>query len=134
MNPGNMNTKIDKNERAVAVWYVLLAALEDVETQRRGFCFLVNPKTLTIRQVKSNRWLTGLMFAASALTTDRAALTATTRRFRSFDICSSMLKFELGVWKRRDQTRAFGYGCRWAPAVWLFDGEVDVGQASFTSY
>lgn len=73
MNPGSMNTKIDKKERAVAVWYVLLAALEDVETQKRGFCFLVNPKTLTIRQVKSNRWLTGLMFAASALTTDRAA-------------------------------------------------------------
>lgn len=52
MNIGNMNKKIDKNERVVAVWYVLLAALEDVETQRRGFCFLVNPKTATIRQVK----------------------------------------------------------------------------------
>eukprot|EP00752_Nemacystus_decipiens_P008826 g7877.t1 len=51
MNPGNMNTKIDKKLRAVAVWYVLLAALEDVETQRRGFCFLVNPKTVSIRQM-----------------------------------------------------------------------------------
>ena len=52
MNPGNMNKKLDRKLRALAVWYVMLAALEDVETQRRGFCFVVNPKTLKIGQVR----------------------------------------------------------------------------------
>lgn len=64
MNPGNINTKIDKKLRALAVWYVLLAALEDVETQRRGFCFIVNPKAVKLSQVKSHRWETETMFAA----------------------------------------------------------------------
>lgn len=53
MNPGNMNTKLGRKLRAMAVWYVLLAGLEDVETQRRGFCFVVNPKTVKISQVKT---------------------------------------------------------------------------------
>ena len=57
MNPGKMNTKIDRKLRVMAVCYVLLAALEDIETQRRGFCILVNPKTVTIRQVTPCRWL-----------------------------------------------------------------------------
>lgn len=55
MSPGNMNTKLDRKLRARAVWYILLAALEDLETQRRGFCFLVNPKTLKIRQVNESQ-------------------------------------------------------------------------------
>lgn len=33
------------------MWYILLAALEDVETQRRGFCFVVSLKTARISQV-----------------------------------------------------------------------------------
>lgn len=55
--PGNMNTKVDRKKRVLAVWYVLLAALEDVETQRRGFCFVGFNKTFKYRQVKFNRWL-----------------------------------------------------------------------------
>lgn len=56
-NPTNMNKKLDRKRRVLAMWYVLLAAVEDVETQRRGFCCLVNTKTVKISQVKSNGWL-----------------------------------------------------------------------------
>ena len=79
MSPGKVNTKIDRKLRAVAVWYVLLAALEDVETQRRGFCFLVNPKTVSIRQVRSNRWIERTScLLRSLLARGRATFDATT--------------------------------------------------------
>ncbi|CAN0154830.1 unnamed protein product [Ascophyllum nodosum] len=38
--PGNVDKTIDRKLRVRAAWYVLLAALEDVETQRRGLCFV----------------------------------------------------------------------------------------------
>lgn len=37
---GNGGKTLDRAERVRAVWYMLLAALEDVETQRRGICFI----------------------------------------------------------------------------------------------
>ncbi|CAN0243844.1 unnamed protein product [Ectocarpus fasciculatus] len=36
----NMDKTLERRLRLLSVWYVLLAALEDVETQRRGFCFV----------------------------------------------------------------------------------------------
>lgn len=53
MTPAEMNKKLDRKRRVLAVWYVLLAAVEDVETQRRGFCCLVNTKTVKLSQVRS---------------------------------------------------------------------------------
>ena len=54
MVPGNVNTKLDRKQRVLAMWYVLLAALENVETQRRGFCFVGSNKTFKYRQVEFN--------------------------------------------------------------------------------
>ena len=51
VNTGNSDKSLDRKLRVRAVWYVLLAALEDVETQRRGFCFVVTLKTAKIAQV-----------------------------------------------------------------------------------
>lgn len=51
VNTGKADKTLDRKVRVRAVWYVLLAALEDVETQRRGFCFLVTLKTARITQV-----------------------------------------------------------------------------------
>lgn len=51
VNTGNSDKSLDRKLRVRAVWYVLLAALEDVETQRRGFCFVVTLKTARITQV-----------------------------------------------------------------------------------
>ena len=52
VNTGNADKSLDRKVRVRAVWYVLLAALEDVETQRRGFCFVVTLKTAKITQVR----------------------------------------------------------------------------------
>lgn len=51
VNTGQADKSLDRTVRVLAVWYILLAALEDVETQRRGFCFIVNLKTSRISQV-----------------------------------------------------------------------------------
>lgn len=51
MNTGQADKSLDRTRRVLAVWYVLLAALEEVETQRRGFCFIVTLKTAKITQV-----------------------------------------------------------------------------------
>eukprot|EP00752_Nemacystus_decipiens_P008831 g7882.t1 len=51
VNTGQADKSLDRTVRVLAVWYVLLAALEDVETQRKGFCFVVNLKTSRISQV-----------------------------------------------------------------------------------
>ncbi|CAM9094834.1 unnamed protein product, partial [Hapterophycus canaliculatus] len=50
LNAGNFDKKVPRNIRVLAMWYVVLAALEDVETQRRGLCFVASHKTLTLRQ------------------------------------------------------------------------------------
>eukprot|EP00752_Nemacystus_decipiens_P009047 g8078.t1 len=49
--PAKMNKKLDRKQRVLAVWYVLLAAVQDVETQKRGFCCLVNGKAVKISQL-----------------------------------------------------------------------------------
>lgn len=51
VDAGNANRSLDDKTRVLAVWYVLLAALEDVETQRRGVCFLISLKTVKLSQV-----------------------------------------------------------------------------------
>ncbi|CAM9142154.1 unnamed protein product [Scytosiphon promiscuus] len=51
VNTGQANKSLDRKLRVRAVWYILLAALEDVETQRRGFCFVVSLKTARISQL-----------------------------------------------------------------------------------
>lgn len=51
VNTGQANKSLDRKLRVRAVWYILLAALEDVETQRKGFCFVVSLKTARISQV-----------------------------------------------------------------------------------
>ncbi|CAM9113553.1 unnamed protein product [Ectocarpus sp. 6 AP-2014] len=51
VNTGQADKTLDRKMRVRAVWYVLLAALEDVETQRKGFCFVVTLKTARISQV-----------------------------------------------------------------------------------
>ena len=51
MNAANATRSLDDKLRVLAVWYVLLAALEDVETQRRGVCFLTSLKTVKLSQV-----------------------------------------------------------------------------------
>lgn len=45
------DVSVDRAQRIKAVWYVMLSALEDVETQRRGFCFVVNFKNAQLSQV-----------------------------------------------------------------------------------
>ncbi|CAN0071101.1 unnamed protein product, partial [Ectocarpus fasciculatus] len=50
VNTGQADKSLDRKVRVRAVWYVLLAALEDVETQRKGFCFVVTLKTARISQ------------------------------------------------------------------------------------
>lgn len=47
----NNDKSLDLRERVRAVWYVMLAALEDVETQRKGVCMLASLKTARITQV-----------------------------------------------------------------------------------
>ncbi|CAM9709265.1 unnamed protein product [Pylaiella littoralis] len=51
VNTGKADKSLDRKVRVLAIWYILLAALEDVETQRRGFCFVVNLKESKISQV-----------------------------------------------------------------------------------
>lgn len=51
VNTGNADKSVDKKKRVLAVWYVLLAALEDVETQRKGLCFVITLKTAKLKQV-----------------------------------------------------------------------------------
>lgn len=52
VTPGNMDKSVDRKIRVLGVWYVLLAGLEDVETQRRGFCFVVATNTFKFGQVR----------------------------------------------------------------------------------
>ena len=51
VNAANATRSLDDKLRVLAVWYVLLAALDDVETQRRGVCFLTSLKTVKLSQV-----------------------------------------------------------------------------------
>lgn len=51
VNPGNTDMSLDRKQRVRAMWYVILAGLEDVETQRRGCCFVVSQKTSKFSQV-----------------------------------------------------------------------------------
>lgn len=44
VDPGNKDKSLSKAERVRAFWYVMLVALEDEETQRRGVCILVSLK------------------------------------------------------------------------------------------
>lgn len=53
-----MDKKVDRKIRILAVWYVLLAGLENVETQRRGFCFVAATKTFKFGQVQHSLWRT----------------------------------------------------------------------------
>ncbi|CAM9709333.1 unnamed protein product [Pylaiella littoralis] len=45
------DNKLDRKIRILAVWYVLLAGLEDVETPRRGFCFVAAINSFEFGQV-----------------------------------------------------------------------------------
>lgn len=54
LDVGNKDKSLCKHERIRAVWYVLLAALEDVETQRRGVCFVVSLKKAKLSRVISH--------------------------------------------------------------------------------
>lgn len=47
------DTSVDRTERVIALWYVMLTALQDVETQRRGVCFIVSFKNAKLSQVRS---------------------------------------------------------------------------------
>lgn len=52
VNAANVDKKVDRVSRIRAVWYVMLAALEDVETQRRGICLVVTFKNAKLSQVQ----------------------------------------------------------------------------------
>lgn len=54
--PGNEDNKLDRKIRILAVWYVLLAGLEDVETPRRGFCFVAAINSFEFGQVQHSVW------------------------------------------------------------------------------
>lgn len=52
VNAANVDKKVDRVSRIRAVWYVMLAALEDVETQRRGVCLVVTFRNAKLSQVQ----------------------------------------------------------------------------------
>ncbi|CAM9142469.1 unnamed protein product [Scytosiphon promiscuus] len=52
MHAGRADKKVPSKLRILAIWYVVLAALEDVESQRRGLCFLQSHKTFKLTQVR----------------------------------------------------------------------------------
>lgn len=86
VDTGQADKSLDRTLRVLAVWYVLLAALEDVETQRKGFCFIVNLKASRISQVCS--WVRWKRCKVSALFSFCACL------FASRANCCSSHRFD----------------------------------------
>ncbi|CAM9142231.1 unnamed protein product [Scytosiphon promiscuus] len=66
LNAGNFDKKVPRKSRVLAMWYIVLTALEDVETQRRGVCFVGSHKTLKLKQFepKFNKMALGSMQGA----------------------------------------------------------------------
>lgn len=48
----NADLSVDRIERIKAMWYVMLTAVQDIETQRRGFCFIVTFKNAKLSQAR----------------------------------------------------------------------------------
>ncbi|CAM9758928.1 unnamed protein product [Choristocarpus tenellus] len=84
---GARDQRYDVKENVRAVWYVMLAALEDVETQRRGVCIISSMKTVKPAQVN-------VKFIKTVLRSIQGAIPL---RFGSMNLCYPPVFFRV-VW------------------------------------